>query len=143
MKKFLFTTLALLFAVSATASPVSQARAWQVALAAFQMHNMEMSAKDNVVPNDVESWSLHRVSVDGIDNLYLFNVTGVDSQRKVVQEGFVVVSGDDIVAPILAFSTEGTLLSSNMQVENPAVYAYLQRFGRQIAAAKVEGMAAV
>lgn len=142
MKKILFTTLALLFAVSATASPVSQARAWQVALAAFQMHNMEMSAKDNVVPNDVESWSLHRVSVDGIDNLYLFNVTGVDSQRKVVQEGFVVVSGDDIAAPILAFSTEGTLLSSNMQAENPAVYAYLQRFGRQIAAAKAKGMVA-
>ena len=142
MKKILFTTLALLFAVSATASPVHQLRAWKVALAAFQMHSMEMSAKDNADLDDVESWSLHRVFVSGIDNLYMFNGKGVDSQSKVVKEGFVVVSGDDIAAPILAFSTEGTLLSSNMQAENPAVYAYLQRFGRQIAAAKAEGMSA-
>ena len=51
MKKILFTTLALLFAVSATASPVHQLRAWKVALAAFQMHSMEMSAKDNAKVN--------------------------------------------------------------------------------------------
>ena len=142
MKKILFTTLALLFAISATASPVTMGRACKVALAAFQMHNMEMTAKGNALLGDVESWSIQQVSVSSIDNLYLFNVKGVDSQSKVVKEGFVVVSGDDIAAPILAFSTEGTLLSSNMQAENPAVYAYLQRFGRQIAAAKAEGISA-
>ncbi len=142
MKKILFTTLALLFAVSAAASPVRQVRAWKVALAAFQMHSMELSAKDNAVLDDVESWSIQRVFVSGIDNLYLFNLKGTDSQSKVLKEGFVVVSGDDIAAPILAFSTEGALLSSNMQAENPAVYAHLQRFGCQIAAAKAEGMVA-
>ena len=142
MKKIFFTIGTLLLAMTATASPVTMGRACKVALAAFQMHNMEMSAKDNTVLGDVESWTIQRVSVDGIDNLYLFNVQGSDTQSKVVQEGFVVVSGDDIAAPILAFSTEGTRLSDNMQADNPAAYAYLQRFGRQIAAAKAEGMAA-
>lgn len=142
MKKILFTIATLLLALTATASPVTMGRACKVALAAFQMHNIELSAKGNAVLDDVESWTIQCVSVEGIDNLYLFNIQGIDSQSEAVQSGFVVVSGDDIAAPILAFSTEGTLLSDNMQAVNPAVYAYLQRFGQQIATAKAEGMAA-
>lgn len=142
MKKILFTAVVLLLSAAATASPVTAGRACKVALAAFQMHNLELSAKAGVTLGEVESWTIQRVSLDGIDNLYLFNVQGSDSQSQIVQEGFVVVSGDDIAAPVLAFSTEGKLMSGNMQVDNPAVYAYLQRFGRQIAAAKAEGMAA-
>ena len=106
MKKILFTTVALLLTLTATASPVGAKRAYKVALAACQIHSLELSAKNNTAVDNVETWSLQRLSVVGIDNLYLFNICGRDFQDEVVQEGFVVVSGDDIAAPILAFSTE-------------------------------------
>lgn len=141
MKKILLTAVALLLALTTTASPVSYERASKVAVNAFRTYCLEQGIGSKT-SDSASKWSVYQVYASGIDNLYLFNIYGSDS-KGVVEQGFVVVSGDDIATPVLAFSTETVLTYGNTLKEiNPAAYAHLQRYGKQIAAAKVEGMAA-
>ena len=141
MKKILLTAVALLLALTTTASPVSYERASKVAVNAFRTYCLEQGIGSKT-SDSASKWSVYQVYAKGIDNLYLFNIYGSNS-KGVVEQGFVVVSGDDIATPVLAFSTETVLTYGNTLKEiNPAAYAHLQRYGKQIAAAKVEGMAA-
>ena len=141
MKKILLTAAALLLALTATASPVSYERASKVAVNAFRTYCLEQGIGSKT-SDSASKWSAYQVYANGIDNLYLFNIYGSDS-KGVVEQGFVVVSGDDVATPVLAFSTETVLPYGNTLKEiNPVAYAHLQRYGKQIAAAKVEGMAA-
>ena len=141
MKKILLTAVALLLALTTTASPVSYKRASKVAVNAFRTYCLEQGIGSKT-SDSASKWSVYQVYAKGIDNLYLFNIYGSNS-KGVVEQGFVVVSGDDIATPVLAFSTETVLTYGNTLKEiNPAAYAHLQRYGKQIAAAKVEGMAA-
>ena len=139
-KKMLLSMVGLLLGLTAPAGPVDVAHARKVAETAFKMYLLEMETPIKHVDTAI-GWNVAEVAIAGIDNLYLFNVYG-QSSEQVKELGFVVVSGDDIAAPVLAFSTESALSSSSLKVDNPAVYSHLQRYGRQIADARQKGLAA-
>lgn len=139
MKKILLMALGLLVTSTTMAGPVDAVRASKVAATAFRMYCLEQGTYDKTADSAL-SWSTDQIYAEGIENLYLYNVYGFNAKGR-VEQGFVVVSGDDIATPVLAFSTEGTL-PNDLKGENPSAYYYLQRFGMQIAAAKKACMAA-
>ena len=143
MKKILFALLTLLLLSStAIAAPVDYARARKVALSAFQMYDAEMAAMSNKAVETAARWDIVPVTADGIDNVYIFNVFGYNPIGSVVSRGFVVVSGDDIASPVLAYSVEDTIPTIAMRSQNPYAFSHLQRFGQEIGAARAEGMEA-
>jgi hypothetical protein len=138
MKKIFLMAMGLLAATMLAAAPIHPDEARAVARNAFAMHCMELGMPAKMtVPTDLLS---REVTLHGIDNLYVFNIYGTDG-KGMEGLGFVVVSGDDIAAPVLAFSTDEVLPESGLKEKNPAVYSHLQRYGLQIAAAKKAGIA--
>ena len=143
MKKILFTPLVLLLlSTTAQADPVDYVRARKVAVSAIRLYDIELAAMSKTPADTAAWWNAIPVTVEGVDNVYLFNVFGYNRQAEVVSRGFVVVSGDDIASPVLAFSVEDILPDSSLKYQNPYVYSHLQRFGQQIGEARAEGMAA-
>ena len=141
MKKILVIIAVLTVSLTVMAGPVDAVRANKVAVTAFRTYCMEHGGTAKSA-DTASSWSAYQVYAGGIDNLYLFNVYGYNDMG-IAEQGFVVISGDDIAAPVLAFSTETVLPSGNaLKGENPAVYSHLKRYGMQIAAAKEAGMTA-
>lgn len=129
--KRLFTILwACAVAIAATAGPVDGKRARSVAVTAMQC--LEMAATHSLT--DSPNQSLVDISAEaGIDGLYLFNYTNGD------REGFVLVSGDDIAAPVLAISDEGHFVPG---LENPAFYWWVGQYQQQIAQGRAEEVTA-
>ena len=140
MKRIILTSLAVLMAVAATAKPVDLTRARNVAAHAYRIHAMELSAVGGASSEAVR-WSCEEVDAQGLENIMMFNMYGYDRMDRLVEEGFVVVSGDDIAAPVLAFSTEVTLPQEGLKSANPAVFAHLKQYGMQIARAVATGAA--
>ena len=132
MKRIILTTLAVLLTVAATAKPVDPTRARKVAAHAYRIHSMELSANKEASP-DVVRWDCEEVNAQGLEHIMMFNMYGYDRMDRVVEEGFVVVSGDDIAAPVLAFSTEGTLPQEGLKAVNPSAFGHLKQYGLQIA----------
>lgn len=119
-------------AALSVANPVSYSRATDVAVkAAGLLYRLQHPEKQ-----DVSFETIYRSDISPFDNIYLFNVE-YSVGGKVVDDGFVVVSGETFTSPILAFSTGGTVTSDRL---NPAVRAMLDRYDQQIAAAKAQGV---
>ena len=104
MKRIILTTVAVLLTVVATAKPVDPTRARKVAAHAYRIHSMELSVYKGT-SSDAVRWDCEEVNAQGLEHILMFNIYGYDQMGRVVEEGFVVVSGDDIAAPVLAFST--------------------------------------
>lgn len=133
MKKISVIMLAVLASVAAVAAPVDAQRARQVAKTAAQLYSWEVSQQNKAGLNPNAECQLKDVTAEvGISNIYVFNYAIADGSR----DGFVVVSGDDVAAPILAFSDEGPMEM------NPAVRFHLEQYGRQIGAAQEVGAVA-
>jgi len=133
MKKLSVVMLAMLASVAAVAAPVDAQRARQVAQTAAKLYSWELSQQNKAGVNPDAECQLKDVTAEvGISNIYVYNYVITDGSR----EGFVVVSGDDVAAPVLAFSDEGALEM------NPAVRFHLEQYSRQIAAAREAGVVA-
>lgn len=126
-------------ALAINAKPVDYKRAATVAQKAgrvlFQEQHPEMRGM-HVVPAYIPT---PRVEYE---NIYYFELTyffedslEVQSKDAWVAGGFIVVSGDDIASPVLAFSSE----QNHPSDINPAAKAMLEQYDRQIAAAKAKG----
>lgn len=128
MKKATLILLAGLVAANAAAGPVKQSKAAAAASNMVQCYVMDVtgSAKHEPALTDVTGQA-------GLTDLYLFNYTASNI------EGFVLVSGDDIASPILAFSDEGHFVPG---LENPAFYWWIGQYQHQIAEARAQGAAA-
>lgn len=137
MKKILVIIATLMMVGNLCAGPVSPDQARKVATTASRLFFMEMQEDKATLDPDAQ-WTLMDVTEEvGISNIYVFNYN--ISSTTADHQGFVVVSGDDIAAPVLAFSTEGAMTAETL---NPAVRSHLVRYGMQIAAARAEGMMA-
>lgn len=135
MKKILIATAALMMAATLCAGPVTPGQAKKVASTASRLYFAEMQEGKAALDPDAQ-WTLTDVTEEvGISNIYVFNYNM--SSKTADHEGFVVVSGDDIATPVLAFSTECAMTAATL---NPAVRSHLERYGMQIAAARAEGM---
>ncbi|MCQ2275069.1 MAG: C10 family peptidase [Bacteroidales bacterium] len=136
MKKFFVSLLFVGLAALSVASPVDYNRAQAVAIKAaylFYIHQHPAMQKQDIYMETGFNWSINQ----HYDNIYLFNIE-YSVGGKVVDNGFVVVSGETFAAPILAFSTEGKI---NGEEINPApgARAMFARYDQQIAAAKAQG----
>lgn len=132
MKKILFAALLLLAGITVKAEPVGKNRAMKVAgnFVKFHFTTAYSSEEPMVTVIDITS----EVGAEGI---HVFNYHWCPNfYSSLLLTGFVIVSGDDAAAPILAFSTEGELEAENL---NPAMLAHLKGYGRQIESAKDNG----
>lgn len=133
MKKLSVVLLAVLVSMATMAAPVDAQRARQVALTAAKLYSWELSQQNKARMNPNAECLLKDVTAEvGISHIYVFNYAIADGNR----EGFVVVSGDDAAAPVLAFSDEGALEM------NPAVRFHLEQYSHQIASAQEAGTCA-
>lgn len=132
MRKLFISIVFVGLAALSVANPVSYSRATDVAVkAAGLLYMLQHPEKP-----DVSFETIYRSDISPFDNIYLFNVE-YSVGGKVVDDGFVVVSGETFASPILAFSTGGAVTSDRL---NPAVRAMLDRYDQQIAAAKAQGV---
>lgn len=119
MKKKIILSAFLFAACALMASPVGKERASRVASNAVSLLCAEQQGTpltETVALTDVTS------QLD-IDLLHVFNyhVDGID--------GFIVISGDDIASPVLAFSFEGGISSADA---NPAFRDHLLSYSMQL-----------
>jgi len=111
-KAFIMTMVLALFVGYGIAAPVSVEQAQRVALKYMQGNFAKQ------VNNLTLAYT--QTTESGMPALYIFNS----------EEGFVVVSADDVAQPILGYSEEGTMDPSDM----PDGFAYyLRHYARQIA----------
>lgn len=130
MKRLFLILLVGTLALSAVAGPVDGKKARSVAATATQC--FEIAATHTLA--DFQHPTLVDITAEaGITGLYLFNYTRGD------REGFVLVSGDDIAAPVLAISDEGHFVPG---LENPAFYWWVGQYQQQIAQARAAGATA-
>ncbi len=126
MKKAILLCTLLLTAAAAFAAPVSKERAVRVAqnavaLFCAELHNIDTKQPVELTPVDL-----------GMEpKLYIFNYRNNDI------EGFIIVSGDDMADPVLAFSDEGMLDLSGIYdgstpAKNPAFEDHLLHYMNQI-----------
>ncbi len=127
MKKSILFCIMLLAAMATFATPVGKARATRVAQNAVALFCAELHNTDAKQPVE-----LTPVSLGMEPKLYIFNF------RNNGIEGFIIVSGDDMADPVLAFSDEGmldlsgTYNGSTPTVKNPAFLDHLLRYMDQI-----------
>lgn len=123
----------LMAAATLNAKPVDFKRASDVAIKAsyvlFQEQHPEMRGLQ-VVP-----YYHFEAEKSPYQNIYCFDMY-YTYEDSCVAVGFIVVSGDDVAAPILAFSTDQRYPS---QI-NPSAKAMLDSYDQQIAAAKTKGV---
>ena len=126
MKKILVALTILLMAADLCARPVSPTQAEKVASTAARLFLFELKGEKTPIDADVQ-WMLQDVTEEvAVSNIYVYNY--YMSTKEAGHLGFVVVSGDDIASPVLAFSMEGTLDKDN---PTPAVRCQLQQYGRE------------
>lgn len=141
MKRIVLTILGMVAAMATFAKPVDLTRAYKVATHAYGIYSMELSSNKGM-PTAVVRWECTEVCDQGLPNIMMFNMYGYDHTDQVVETGFVVVSGDDIASPILAFSTECSLPQYGMKATNPSAFWHLRQYGLQIAYAIEKGVVA-
>lgn len=127
MKKTIIFCTLLLATLIAVANPVSKERAARVAqnaVARFCAERHHIDTKQPIVLTDV-SQAL------GFNLLHIYNY------RYSGVEGFIIVSGDDMTDPVLAFSDEGELdlsgtIDGKHPIKNPAFIQQLQHYSNEI-----------
>lgn len=106
MKKILFTILSLIFSISIFAKPVSEAKAREVAL------NFLKSNTNSTVLNQVKSlnlsYTLKSTTGNDLDVQTIIYVFNIDNS------GFIIISGDDTVTPVLGYSDESNFDSESI-----------------------------
>ncbi|MBO4600192.1 MAG: Spi family protease inhibitor, partial [Bacteroidales bacterium] len=121
MKKVcLIMALALTAAVS-FANPVGKERAQRVARNAVSLLCAERHNLSPALPVELTDIT----ATLGAERLHVFTYRQGDVQ------GFVVISGDDIASPLLAFSDEG---EPDATLTHPAFLMQLRQYDRQIQA---------
>lgn len=135
MNKIVLSAAALLLAFTSTAGPVDSQRALKAARSAARVLVLETHPETHNTPLALTDISQ---SV-GIENIYAYNYSTPTDEKGLATSGFVILSGDDIAAPVLAFSDEGPLQAEEM---NPAVRFQLESYSRQIAAARANNVLA-
>ena len=126
MKKSILFCFLLLAAMATFATPVGKERAARVAqnavaLFCAELHNTDAKQPIELIP----------VSLGMEPKLYIFNYRNNDI------EGFIIVSGDDMADPVLAFSDEGMLdlsgsYDGSTPAKNPAFNDHLLHYMNQI-----------
>ncbi|MFA5972897.1 MAG: C10 family peptidase [Lentimicrobiaceae bacterium] len=119
MRKTTALLLSLLFITAAFGKSVTMEKASQVANKYFSANSLKSSLS---IANSFSK------SYEGITTYYVFNYTG---------GGFVVVSADDAVIPILAQSDEGFV---EPEITNPSVRYWFENYSRQIAEIVASGV---
>lgn len=108
MKKILFTILFLIFSISIFAKPVSEAKAKEVAL------NFLKNNTNSTVLNQVRSlnlsYTLKSTTGNDLDVQTIIYVFNIDNS------GFIIISGDDSVIPVLGYSDENVFVSESMPI---------------------------
>jgi PKD repeat protein len=113
MRKIIFTIALMIFGYGLFAAPVSQQTAQQVAVN-FYKHHAPANATDFSVANVVTG------TKDGLTTYYVFNFNS---------GGWVMVSADDAVIPILAHSISNTFDANQM---NPIAKWWVGGYSSQI-----------
>lgn len=136
MKRIVVLSTYLLLLLVATAQPVDSQRAIKAASTAVRLFTAEQTEGQKA--DIVENAQVDIADVTpqlGIGNLYAYNYT-LSHPALGERYGFVVLSGDELAAPLLAISDEGPLDPAHV---NPAARQHLLRYSWQIAAARQEG----
>lgn len=111
MKKTIVTCILLLAAAVAIALPVDKKRAARVATNAVLLLSAEQHRLDTKQPVELTDVS-DALGFGPYLHIFKYRYSGI--------EGFVVISGDDVAAPLLAFSDEGELdLSGTFDEKHP------------------------
>jgi hypothetical protein len=118
--KFLFLAIALLFSiVSVNADPINKLQALQKAEAFFNRNNPNFKAKASIAYKAPKK--VNGKTVEDEAYYYVFN--------KGINQGFVIVSGDDRCYPILGYTTKGNFIESKLPCN---LKAFLQDYANQI-----------
>ena len=133
MKKLIIATVLLLTCLTAAAGPVSSKRAVIVAenFIRFQYgkHGVSIDGLFSAVEVSAPA---------GVENIHVVNYLWIPNySSSYLYQGYVIVSGDDIADPVLAFSRTALFGTTDIC---PAMLAHLQGYGRQIEAAKAKGV---
>lgn len=121
MKKLVLLAILLTATLSLTAAPVGKERAQRVARNAVSLLCAERHNLSPALPVELTDIT----ATLGAERLHVFTYRQGDVQ------GFVVISGDDIASPLLAFSDEG---EPDATLTHPAFLMHLQQYDRQIQA---------
>lgn len=135
MNKIVFSLAAVLLVATATAGPVDSVRARSAAQSAVRVLVLETHPDTYDTPLSLTDIT----ATMGIENIFAFNYSAPATMEGEGTSGFVILSGDDIAAPVLAFSDEGPLCSEDL---NPAVRFQLETYSRQIASARAKNIKA-
>lgn len=127
MKKTILICTLLLATMATIANPVGKERAARVAsnaIVRFHAERHGVAAKQPVELTDVS-----QALGFNLLHIYQYRYNGV--------EGFIIISGDDMTDPVLAFSDEGTLdlsgtFDSKHPEKNPAFIQQLRHYSNEI-----------
>lgn len=131
MKKTILICTLLLATVAAVANPVDKKRAARVAENAITHFCAERHGFDAKNP----------VEIADVSEALGFNLLHIYNYRYNGVEGFIIISGDDMTTPVLAFSDEGDLKLSgtfdgNHPAINPAFIQQLRHYSNEIMSAR-------
>lgn len=113
MKKIITFLIVLLFTVTLFANPVSEKQARKIALN-FYTHYAK-KVKSDLSIKDVKEYKYENITA-----FYIY---------RFKNGGFVIVSADDAVIPVLGYSVENKL---NLNKPNPAFEEWIENYAKQI-----------
>ena len=116
--KILILILTIVFSLSAFAGNINEEEAGQVAKNFYYENTLILQSK--IIFSETKT-----ISEEDISLFYIFNIEN--------NKGFVIISAQDNVVPILGYSNIGTFSYENMQ---PALENWIQNYENQIIVAK-------
>lgn len=127
MKKIFLLLTLLSTSLTLSAAPIGEARAREIAEAFFAQNATTRSAATIELEWAGESISAPVSRANDIDDALIYIYTRGDN------DGFVIIAGDDSIAPIIAYSFDTTIDSENMA---DATKAIIDAWGAQIKAVR-------
>ena len=127
MKKIFLLLTLLSTSLTLSAAPIGEARAREIAEAFFAQNATTRSSVAIELEWAGESISAPVSRANDIDDALIYIYTRGDN------DGFVIIAGDDSIAPIIAYSFDTTLDSENMA---DATKAIIDAWGAQVKAAR-------
>lgn len=127
MKKIFLLLTLLSTSLTLSAAPIGEARAREIAEEFFAKNSTTRSAATIELEWAGESISAPVSRANDIDDALIYIYTRGDN------DGFVIIAGDDSIAPIIAYSFDTTIDSENMA---EATKAIIDAWGAQIKAVR-------
>lgn len=127
MKKIFLLLTLLSTSLTLSAAPIGEARAREIAEEFFAKNSITRSAATIELEWAGESISAPVSRANDIDDALIYIYTRGDN------DGFVIIAGDDSIAPIIAYSFDTTIDSENMA---DATKAIIDAWGAQIKAVR-------